>query len=68
MLIHMKDIGDALLELFYLRNRKEEPELEEDRRLFIDTRWSGQIPEATRRERLPLDPEPGRHSRENPRH
>ncbi len=68
MFIHMKDIGDALLELFYLRHGREEPELEKDQRLFIDARWSGQISEAARQEYVPLDPEQGRHWRANPRH
>ncbi|MBZ7927509.1 hypothetical protein LAC81_36855 (plasmid) [Ensifer adhaerens] len=67
MSIHMRDIGDAVLELFHL-HRPTEPKLNDDQRLLIEAYLSGQVPEPAWQEHLTLDPELARYWQLSSRH
>ena len=67
MSIHMRDIGEAVLALFFL-HRAQETQLNDDQLLLIEAYRSGQVPEAAWQEHLALDPELARYWHSNLRH
>ena len=68
MSIHMRDIGEAVFELFHWLPVEDEPDLTDDQRLLVEAYRSGQVPEAAWQEHLEHDPVLAQFWRINPRH
>ncbi|KRD78193.1 hypothetical protein ASE71_16290 [Ensifer sp. Root954] len=66
MSIHMRDLGEAVLDLLYWRPTEQAPELNDDRHLLIQAYRTNQAPEAARQEHLTIDPELAVYGRSNP--
>jgi len=57
MSIHLRDLGEAVLDLLYWRPTEQAPELSHDRHLLIREHPSGQASEAAWQGRPNVDPE-----------